>query len=222
MTSTNPPGSTRTGQIPGGSAHEGDRTRQAASDLGQQATAEGKARVEEMRQTAAHKADAVADSIEAAAEELSHDDIGDMSGYVNDLAAQLRNVSGTLREKSGDELLRDVSRLAREKPAVFLAGAVAVGFGLGRFARASQRPHRGEDQLPVPADQATADLHTPSGTAYSNASSPVSSPGYTPGDNASGIAGSTLGTGASQPGTDGIHSPASGTSGTRNPGGTTP
>lgn len=130
-----------------------------ASDLGRQATAEGKAKAEELRADAAHKAETVADSVEAAARELSHGDIGHLSEYVSDIAGQLRDVAGDLREKSGDELLRDVGRLAREKPAVFLAGAVAIGFGLGRFARSSQRPHHGErEQLPIPADEATVDL----------------------------------------------------------------
>lgn len=147
------PGDTHTADQPSAAP------RHAARDLGQQAAAEGKAKAEELRTSAAHKTDTVADSIEAAARELSHDDIGHLSEYVSDLAGQLRDVSGSLREKSGDELLRDVGRLAREKPAVFLAGAVAIGFGLGRFARSSQRPHHGErDQLPIPADEATADL----------------------------------------------------------------
>lgn len=160
-----------------------------ADDLRQQATAEAGARADEFRESAAHKADTLADSVDAAARELSHDDIGHMSEYVSDLADQLRHVSGTLREKSGDELLRDVGKLAREKPAVFLAGAVAIGFGLGRFARSSQRPHRGErDQLPVPAADATTHVDA---AGRRDTTDPDST----------GIAGSTLGTGAATPGT---------------------
>ena len=128
-------------------------------DLRRQAAAEAAARTDELRESTAHKADTLANSVDAAARELSRDDIGHMSEYVSDIADQLRHVSGTLREKSGDELLRDVGRLAREKPAVFLAGAVAIGFGLGRFARSSRRPHHDErDQLPVPADEATTQM----------------------------------------------------------------
>ncbi|KGO99278.1 hypothetical protein [Novilysobacter defluvii] len=203
-------------------------THHSAEELREQATAEAGARAEELRESAAHKAESLADSVEAAARELSHDDIGHMSEYVSDLAEQLRHVSGTLREKSGDELLHDVGRLAREKPAVFLAGAVAIGFGLGRFARSSQRPHRNErDQLPVPADQATTHMErtgasgttgssgTPTGTASpygaaGSASGTTRTTGATtpagtrttsaPHHPNDGIAGSTLGTGAAVPG----------------------
>src|SRR5690606_37953766 len=147
-----------------------------------------------------------------AARELSRDDVGHLSGYVAELADQLRKVSGTLREKSGDELLREVGQLARERPAVFLAGAVAVGFGLGRFARASQRPHGAErDQLPVPAGEARIDASAPAtptsaataGSATPAASATPSAPSTAPaGGPDTGVAGTTPDTGAATPGTN--------------------
>jgi len=194
-------------------------TQRSAEDLRKQATAEAGARADELRESTAHKADTLADSVEAAARELSNDDIGHMSEYVSDLAEQLRNVSGTLRDKSGDELLHDVGRLAREKPAVFLAGAVAIGFGLGRFARSSQRPHRNErDQLPVRADEATAHGHDHTSAHMQRAGASGTTRTATPGVPSAatsaagtsrphtgtppntGVAGSTLGTGAATPG----------------------
>lgn len=199
------------GSVPGrgtGAASGGATTQRPAEDLRNQATAEASARTEELRESTAHKAETIAASIDAAARELSRDDIGHMSEYVSELADQLRHVSGTLREKSGDELLRDVGQLAREKPAVFLAGAVAIGFGLGRFARASQRPHRNErDQLPVPAGEARAHV-APAHVAPAHATAPATSagtaagtgPAATSGQN-TGVAGTTLGTGAATPGT---------------------
>ena len=185
-------------------------THHPADDLREQATAEAGARAEELRESTAHKAETLADSVEAAARELSHDDIGHMSEYVSELAEQLRSVSGTLREKSGDELLHDVGRLAREKPAVFLAGAVAIGFGLGRFARSSQRPHRSErDQLPVPADEATAHMERAgaSGTTNTTGTAGATTPAgartaSAPQHSNTGIAGSTLGTSATVPGSN--------------------
>lgn len=208
MTPPIEPGVTRPGSAePGRSRANDSRTHHTADDLREQATAEAGARADALRESTADKADTLADSVDAAARELSQDDIGNMSGYVSDIADQLRNVSGTLREKSGDELLHDVGQLAREKPAVFLAGAVAIGFGLGRFARSSQRPHHGErDQLPVPAADATAHVepprtaHTAGAAATSATASAAGIRGGTDPSNA-GIAGSTLGTGAATPGT---------------------
>ncbi len=46
-------------------------------------------------------------------------------------------LSSDLREKSGDEILRDVNRLARQNPGMFVAGGLAVGFGLARLMKAS-------------------------------------------------------------------------------------
>jgi hypothetical protein len=42
-----------------------------------------------------------------------------------------------MRGKSAEEMLQQAGRLARENPALFVTGSVAVGFGLSRFLRAS-------------------------------------------------------------------------------------
>lgn len=110
--------------------------------------------VNDTREQAAGRVDDLADSARAAARELD-DDMTRLSGYVHDMAQSLSGVAGDLRTRSGDELLQDVSRMARRNPALFLGGAVAIGFGLSRFARASRKHDR---QLPVPADEARADL----------------------------------------------------------------
>ena len=93
-----------------------------------------------LRETAAGNVDRLAESVQAAASRLAQDDVGHMSQYISNLADGMGRLSGSLRDKSGDELLREVGRLARENPALFVTGSIAIGFGLGRFARASQRP----------------------------------------------------------------------------------
>lgn len=133
---TGQPGIGATPATPGTShqaGHGGDQ-------LADQAAAEGRERVQQARETAAGKVDTLADSVKAAAEKLGDDDIGHLSQYVSDLAERLGQMSRNLREKSGDELLRDVSRMARENPALFIAGGVAIGVGISRFARASGSP----------------------------------------------------------------------------------
>lgn len=125
----------------GGDAARGDseELKSSARELGEQAKAEGKARVAEARRTAADKVETLADSAAAAAAQLRRDDIGHLSEYVADLADSMTRLSSNLRQKSGDEMLREVGRLAREKPALFLTGSVAIGFGLVRFARSSEK-----------------------------------------------------------------------------------
>lgn len=124
--------------------------------------------VDDARQDAAGRVEGIAGSIDAAAAHLSQEDMTRLSGYVHDLAQSLTGFSRDLREKSGDEMLQDIKRLAHRNPALFLGSSVAIGFGLSRFARASRSRER---HMPVPMDQARADL---------SAASPVSpaSPDY--------------------------------------------
>lgn len=93
--------------------------------------------------------------------ELHHEGLAE---YANRLSSQLSDVSDRLRSKSIDELADDVRRLAERNPALFLLGAVAVGVGLSRFAKASARDRRngiggemawrepGTGEEPAPAD----------------------------------------------------------------------
>ena len=94
--------------------------------------------LEGLRGTAAENLERLAEGAQAAASTLQHDDVGHLSEYVSDMATRMTTFSNTLRTSSGDEILRDVSRMARDNPALFLTGSVAIGFGLARFARASQ------------------------------------------------------------------------------------
>jgi len=95
--------------------------------------------LEGLRGTAAENLERLAEGAQAAASTLQHDDVGHLSEYVSDMATRMTTFSNTLRTSSGDEILRDVSRMARENPALFVTGSVAIGFGLARFARASQQ-----------------------------------------------------------------------------------
>ena len=109
-----------------------------ARHLGEEARTKGREELEELRGTAADNLEKLAEGAQAAASTLQRDDVGHLSEYVSELATRMTNFSSTLRTRSGDDILRDVSRMARENPALFVTGSVAIGFGLARFARASQ------------------------------------------------------------------------------------
>lgn len=109
--------------------------------------------VDDAREGAAGRVDGIAESIDAAAAHLGKEDMTRLSGYVHDMAQSLSGFSRDLRDKSGDEMLQDIKRIAHRNPALFLGGSVAIGFGLSRFARATRARER---HLPVPMDQARA------------------------------------------------------------------
>ncbi|MDQ3206001.1 MAG: hypothetical protein M3Q40_05765 [Pseudomonadota bacterium] len=117
-------------------------SRAKVEELKDTARTEGKAKVEEYRSVAASKVDRLADSVKAAASELEGDeDIGQLSRYISDAAEKIHRFSEGLRTRNGDDIMRDAARMARENPALFIGGSIAIGFGLARFARAAQPPH---------------------------------------------------------------------------------
>ena len=96
------------------------------------------------RQGAATRIDTLADSARAASERLRGSELDPLSNYVDRMADSMKRLSGGLRERSGDELVQELGRLARENPGLFVSGGVALGFGLTRFAKAHAPQRRSE------------------------------------------------------------------------------
>ncbi|MFC3609229.1 hypothetical protein [Stutzerimonas tarimensis] len=120
-------------------AHEvADDLKHEAQDLTEQAKREGMSQVDKYRSTAADELERVARSAKVAAEDLESDRPG-LSHYVSDMAQNMVDFADDLRGKSVDQLLGDVNRMARQNPALFVLGSIAVGFGVTRFAKASSR-----------------------------------------------------------------------------------
>ncbi|MCW3149113.1 hypothetical protein N8H22_10960 [Stutzerimonas stutzeri] len=112
-----------------------------AREAGEEVKHQGKAQLENYRGTAADGLEKVARSAQAAAAELEKQDSSGLSHYVSEMAQSMAELADSLRGKSVDELVGEVNRIARNNPALFITGSIAVGFGLTRFARASsQRP----------------------------------------------------------------------------------
>lgn len=139
----NPPGQQPPGQLPGSGPPHGDGELKArAQQVGDQARAQAEARLDQQKQGAAERLDRLASSVRAAAGELEQQDDAQLSQYVSRFAGSLGELADSLRSKNVDELMRDLRAIARRNPGLFVAGSVAVGFGLARFARASsQHPH---------------------------------------------------------------------------------
>jgi hypothetical protein len=135
--------SSNTGSSTAGHATEDAKAK--ARQAADQVKTQGKSQLEGYRETAADEIEKVAQSAKAAAQELEGQDRFGLSNYVSDMAQSMVQFSDSLRGKSVDELFQDVNRLARNNPALFLTGSVALGFGLTRFARASSKRASQED-----------------------------------------------------------------------------
>ena len=86
----------------------------------------------------AEGAERVAAAVERTADELGGD--GALSGFGHSVASLMRQLAGGLRERDIEEFSRELAALARRNPGVFLAGSVALGFGIARFFKA-RAPH---------------------------------------------------------------------------------
>lgn len=129
------------GQSTAGSTieHAAEDAKAKAREAAEQVKTQGKSQLEGYRETAADELEAVAQSAKAAAEAMEGQDRLGLSTYVSSMAQSMVKLSDDLRGKSVDQLFQDVNRLARDNPGLFIAGSVALGFGLTRFARASSR-----------------------------------------------------------------------------------
>lgn len=210
----NPPGSQRPG--PGQSRTGGEDLRDTARhlgedarNLGEEARTQGKEQLEQLRGTAAENLDRLAESAHAAASSLEHDDVGHLSEYVSDMASRMGQLSNALRTRSIDEVFNDLGRIARENPALFVTGSLAIGFGISRFARASQRKALQESDRAYGADDYPAQYagatSTAARTSYSAATGGTGSSrtSTTPSGNPSHPTSGQTGTSSGTPG--GIH-----------------
>ncbi|MBA2239022.1 MAG: hypothetical protein H0W24_10055 [Lysobacter sp.] len=164
----NPPGGQRTAS--GEQNRSQDEIKQTARHLGEEARTQGKQQLEQLRGTAAENLDKLAESAQAAASRLQQDDIGHLSEYVSDVATRMGQLSNTLRTKSIDEVFQDIGRIARENPALFVTGSLAIGFGIARFARASQpKALERDDTMTSRETGGYASTVTSDSTAYAGA-----------------------------------------------------
>jgi hypothetical protein len=92
------------------------------------------------RDTAADQIEALAKGAKSVVSELESKDTLGMSDYLADMAESMSGLAGNLRGKSAEQLLHDGAELARSNPGLFIAGSIALGFGLSRFLKAGSSP----------------------------------------------------------------------------------
>ncbi|WP_085646593.1 MULTISPECIES: hypothetical protein [unclassified Pseudomonas] len=90
----------------------------------------------EYRDTAADQIEALAQGAKSFISEIEDKDTLGMSDYLTDMAESMTGLAGNLRGKSAEQLLHDAADLARSNPGLFIAGSIALGFGLSRFLKA--------------------------------------------------------------------------------------
>ena len=120
----------------------------AARDLGMEQLQGAKGQL-------AEGAERVASAMERTADDLESDGDATISGFGHSLAGLMRQLAGGLRERDIEQFASELGSLARRNPGVFLAGSVALGFGVVRFFKA--RPQ--QDALPSRYDDYDDDAY---------------------------------------------------------------
>lgn len=117
-----------------------ERAREEAVKLRGQATDRARSAAETGKTRATDTLDGFARAVHEAAGNLEQQVSPQIAQYAHRAADALDDLSETLRSKSVDELIDDARDFARRSPAVAIGAAVAVGFALSRFLKATASP----------------------------------------------------------------------------------
>lgn len=114
------------------------KIREKAVDLAQGAKEQVRARYDERKSVAVGELGTLASSLRRVVDELGSSHPNNMSGrVVSTLADRIETFGQTLEGKDLDTIVGDVGRFARNNPAAFLGGALALGFMASRFLKSS-------------------------------------------------------------------------------------
>jgi ElaB/YqjD/DUF883 family membrane-anchored ribosome-binding protein len=135
-----------------------DATRSAAESL-----------LEEQKRQIADRISGIAEALRSAAQPLDESQNRVIARYLEEGAAQVESLSRNMHEKRWSELVADTEDFARRQPTLFVLGAVATGFVVGRLLWASTGERRHDaaqsSRSSEPARTVTAAVSSGSGTA---------------------------------------------------------
>jgi gas vesicle protein len=109
-----------------------DTLKHQASDLGAEVGHELNKTASAQKERGAEALRSFAQAMNAAAQQLTGQSPA-VANRVRETATKVEALSDSLAGKDVSDLLKSAANLAREQPAWFLGGAVAVGFGVTRF-----------------------------------------------------------------------------------------
>jgi hypothetical protein len=144
------------------------RAKAILAELADAAASAAWSAVDQHKEHHAQQVGAVAEAARAAARSLERSQIPMAARYADRAADQIDEFSRSLRASSWVDLLGDVEDIARRRPALFAAGAVAAGFLAGRFLSVAAPPEKARRETamgtPAPDDAVAAAASNGAGT----------------------------------------------------------
>ena len=139
------------GQVRQEAVHQG---REVVSQATAKLQEQGRVQAQELASTVRGWADQTRALADGRPEEA-----GQVAQYARQAADGVANAAGKLEERGFEGVVDDLQRFARRRPGVFLLGAAAAGFGVGRLLRSASAGNGGSatagaapSGYPAPAD----------------------------------------------------------------------
>jgi ElaB/YqjD/DUF883 family membrane-anchored ribosome-binding protein len=120
----------------------GERAEGVVAEFVDAARSAAESLLEEQKQQVAEKVSGIAEALRSAADPLGRSQNRMIARYIAEAADQVGGFSRKLRERRWNELVAETEDFARRQPTLFVLGAVATGFLVGRLLWASTAAQR--------------------------------------------------------------------------------
>lgn len=119
--------------------------KEVVSDATTSVQAQAGEAIEGQKRAAADRIGSIAGALREVGQKLDDSDESKLAEVTVGLAGELDQFANRLRDRELGMLLSDAKHLAQRRPELFVTGALAAGFLLGRFLRSSGRSQTGYD-----------------------------------------------------------------------------
>lgn len=157
-TTTDQTGSNRnTSELKEDLKNSGEQLNRAMKDAGENLSKETKVKAEGAKDYAADEFEDLSQAAESAAQALNDNHHETLSSYVGEIAGYVEGMANNLRHKSADELMQNATQMARENPALFMAGSLAIGLGIARLAKSGMQHGTPKEKAQSPMNRSSDD-----------------------------------------------------------------
>jgi len=126
--------------------HRVDEAKDTAREKGEELKHEAKQKAEALTSRAGDRISAVAHALRRAGDELRSEGEERLASYTADAASQVERFGSYLEDEDPKHMLRDIERIARNNPAIFIGSTLALGVLAGRFLRSNEPEHEHEHE----------------------------------------------------------------------------
>ncbi len=114
-----------------------DAMRERVGPIAAQVKEQASTMTQQQMTSAAEGLDSAAGTINAVGDRLRENNLGELSQYTDLAAEQIEKAAAWLRTTTPEEIAHDIEDFAKKQPAVFVAGALALGLIGVRFLRSA-------------------------------------------------------------------------------------